>query len=228
MSSNKEYLKKARYFVEKKKAQEELLKAQLIEVSAEIEGKRILVADYTKARWLFSEAAKLTQEKIKGYLQETITMCIRSVYLSRPFNFLADFEFKRNKSECLLRVQDGEKEPYIPKTQMGGGTCDVISLGLRPAMWKLEEPRSTNTIFLDEPLKFLGKGELLMRAGSLLREISRRFNIQFIINTHEPELAEIGDRSWFITHDGTRSIVSQKGKEEKEEAVSPIRIRRRK
>lgn len=228
MSSN-DYLKKARTFVEKKKAQEELLKRQFGEIGVEISSKKEQVGDLIKARWLFSEAARLTQEKVKGYLEETITMCIRSLYTNRPFRFLADFNFKRNKSECLLRVQDGEKEPYVPKESMGGGVCDIISIGLRPTMWKLENPRSINTIFLDEPFKFVGKGEMLLKAGKLLREISRRFNIQFIINTHEPELSEIADRSWFIIHDGERSLVDRKGGGKEQEAeASPVRIRKRK
>jgi hypothetical protein len=227
LSNDVAFLLKTRSFLQKQKAQKELLERQFSESCKVIEARKAEIENLTKARWLFSEAAKMTQERVKGYIEEVITMCIQSVFVDRPFRFLVDFNFKRNKSECTLKVQEGDKEPYTPKDQMGGGIIDVISIGLRTAMWGLENPKSNNAIFLDEPMKFVGKGEMLFRAGQMLREISHKLGIQLIINTHEPELAEIGDRSWFVSHDGVLSHIEQVGKEKEEARVSPIRTRKK-
>ena len=136
-------------------------------------------------------------------------MAIKSIF-DRPFQFKVDFDLKRNKSECFLRIQEGEdEEPFVPKDELGGGMLDTISFALRIVLWSLQSPRSSNTILLDEPFKFVGQDELLDRAGQMLKEISNRMEIQFIITTHQPKLTEIADKAWKVTHDGKHSIVTQ-------------------
>jgi chromosome segregation ATPase len=50
---------------------------------------------------------------------------------------------------------------------------------------------------------------MLDRAGSMLKEISQRMNIQFIITTHQPKLTDIADKAWKVEHNGQHSTVTQ-------------------
>ena len=158
-----------------------------------------------KARWVLSEVARLTQERFKEKVESLATMAIRAVF-DRPFDFVLEFERKRNKLECRPVVKEGDAE-YVPKDDMGGGIIDVLSFALRVVLWSMQRPRSRNTIILDEPMKYVGKGELLDRAGRMLREVSRGLGLQLILVTHEPQLIEIADRAYSVKHDGKRSVV---------------------
>ena len=159
-----------------------------------------------KARWILTEVSTLTQKRFKERVEALVTMAIKSVF-DRPFQFLLEFERKRNKMECRPEIKelvDGKQRTFDPSEDMGGGIVDIISFALRIVLWNLEKPRSRNVIILDEPMKNLGK--MVSLAGQVLREISHKLNFQLIIITHEDELIEIADRAYNISHDGNKSI----------------------
>ncbi|KKK86498.1 hypothetical protein LCGC14_2762610, partial [marine sediment metagenome] len=54
-------------------------------------------------------------------------------------------------------------------------------------------PKSRNVILLDEPLKNLSQN-MQDKASMMLKELSNRLGIQFIIVTHEDTLTEYADR----------------------------------
>jgi len=216
-----------RRIVDRRKIERSILLCDISASEAKIIQLKEVMERKIKARWVLSEVARITQERFTGYVENLVTLAIQSVF-DRPLKLLVKFEIKRNNSECLLLVQDGDKEPYVPKDEMGGGLLDVISFALRVVLWSLEQPRSRNVLLLDEPMKFVGHGEMQQKAGDMLRDISHRLGIQLIILTHEPELMAIADRSWNVVHDGTMSHVSQVGAEEKKPTKSAARIKRRK
>jgi len=195
--------------VQDKLAERLVFKNQLIDFTKQIEQAKDLNENQIKARHIIADVAKLTQTKFTSYVEQLVTLAIKSIF-DRPFKFKVDFDLKRNKSECFLRIQEGEdEEPFVPKDELGGGMLDAISFALRIVLWSLQNPRSCNTLLLDEPFKFVGQDEMLDRAGSMLKEISQRMNIQFIITTHQPKLTDIADAAWKVTHDGTHSVVTQ-------------------
>uniref|UniRef100_A0A6M3MA13 Uncharacterized protein n=1 Tax=viral metagenome TaxID=1070528 RepID=A0A6M3MA13_9ZZZZ len=209
--------------VDKKKARKELLEQQFLSREEEIGDKKAQAEKVTKARWVLSEVARLTQEKFKGYVESLVTMAIRSIF-DRPYEFLVDFEIKRNKSECYLRVREGDWEPYVPKDEQGGGIIDVISFALRVVLWSLQKPRSRNVIILDEPMKNMG--DLIFLGGQMLREISHRLGFQLLIVTHEKELVNIADRAWEVRHNGESSEVKLLGGEDIQKTI-PIKEKRK-
>ena len=179
--------------------------------------------NHNKARWVLTEVAKATQERFKERVESLTTMAIQSVF-DRPFKFILEFERKRNKLECRPIVMEGDNE-HVPKDDMGGGIIDVISFALRVVLWSLQQPKSRNTLILDEPMKYVGKGDLLDRAGVMLREISHKLGIQLILVTHEPLLAEIADVAYSVEHKNGKSVVSLiKG----EVSKPKLRLKRRK
>jgi len=159
-----------------------------------------------KAKYILNEVAKITQENFRAYIEEMVSLALKIVF-DRDFKFIMEIEIKRGRSECKLMVKEGDGEPFIPKEEMGGGLVDLISIVLRMVMWSLEQPRSDNVFILDEPLKFLGHGELLDKALSVIRNIAKRMNIQLIMVSHEPELIKLADRAWLVSHKAGKSLV---------------------
>lgn len=197
-----------RELLETKKSEKVLLTKQLVTKKELAISKGQHIENLLKARWTLTEVSRITQQQFAACVQNMVTMAVQAVY-GVPFKFLVNFEIKRNKAECQLLVQEGDKEPFVPKDEMGGGLLDVISFALRVVLWSLERPRSNNVLLLDEPLKFLGKGELLNKAAIMLRDVSHKLGLQIIINTHEPELLEVADRGWLVSHDGVKSNIEE-------------------
>jgi ABC-type lipoprotein export system ATPase subunit len=74
-------------------------------------------------------------------------------------------------------------------------------------LWSLENPKSRNVIIMDEPFRFSGR--LITKAVTMVKELSDKLGIQFIINTHSDELIDIADRSWQVLNIKGQSIVEQ-------------------
>lgn len=203
-------VQKYREWLEVQKVERDQLERQIRDTEASMEDGKRRAAELVKARWVLSEVSRLTQNRFKRYVEDLVTMAIRSV-LDQPLRFVVDFEVKRNKPECLLRVRDGDSEPYVPKDEQGGLVVNLIGFALTVVLLSLQRPRSRKVIILDEPLPFSGKGEPLRRIGAMLREVSHGLGFQLLIVTHEPELAEMADRAWEVTHDGVCSEVRQLG-----------------
>lgn len=189
------------------KARHKFLKESLDNTLNEISAKKKEVDAKIKARWVLTEVATLTQKRFKEKVETLVTMAIKSVF-DRPFQFVLNFERKRNKMECRPEIKElvnGKYRVYDPSEDMGGGIVDIISFALRIVLWSLENPRSRDVIILDEPMKNLGK--LVTLAGQILREISHKLNFQLIIVTHEDALIEVADRAYYVSHDGNMSHV---------------------
>jgi len=209
---------------EKLKNVRQVYQNQLHEKEKEKESLRKKSEDFSKARWILTKVAEMTQLRFKEKVESLVTMAIQSVF-DRDFKFVLVFEQKRNKFECRPVVMENEVE-YTPKDDMGGGIIDVISFALRVVLWNLQKPKSRNILILDEPMKYVGKGELLERAGMMLREISHKLGIQLVLVTHEPQLAEIADMAYSVTHRSGKSQVELiKGTIEK--PVSKIKRRKK-
>lgn len=160
------------------------------------------------AKTVLSEVALLTQQKFETYVNTMVTYCIRSVYTNRDYKFIAKFEENKGRSECSLLVQDGNNDPIHPKDEDGGGLCDLISFALRVILWSLQRPHSRNTILQDEPFKFLGTGALLERAVDVVKHVLKELELQLIVNTHLPKLADMADKAWLVQHNGTYATVN--------------------
>jgi hypothetical protein len=191
------------------KARHKLLKGDLDGKLEKIITEKERVGHMVKARWVLTEVATATQRRFKEKVETLVTMAIRSVF-DRPFQFLLEFERKRNKMECRPEIKelvDGKFRTFDPSEDMGGGIVDIISFALRIVLLSISVPHSRNTIILDEPMKNLGK--LITLGGQVIKEISHKLGIQIILVTHDDSLMEIGDKSFFVTHDGNKSSVRE-------------------
>jgi DNA repair exonuclease SbcCD ATPase subunit len=160
------------------------------------------------ARDKISEIGVVVQERIKGYVEEVMTEGLREV-LGSSFSFKIDFQVNRNKPEVFLYVcKDGEE--YSPAgDELGGGVLDITSFLFRLVIDALSNRSRNKAVFiLDEPFKFLGK-EHFGGISKLLLRLVKDLNIQFIMVTHEEELAELADKCWVCYQVNGESIVEE-------------------
>ena len=144
-----------------------------------------------KAKIIIQQVARETQEQLEYHISDMVSMNLETIF-DEDYNFGIEFVVKNNRTVCELFYKvNGEK--INPLDEDAGGGVDVTSFALRIALWTLQNPRSINTIILDEPFKFLSK-DLLPRGCELLTELSKKLNMQFIIITHLTELEDTADR----------------------------------
>lgn len=160
-------------------------------VEERIHAGKINLRNHEKAREIIREAGLKTQELLSYHISEITSLALESVF-DDPYSLQVEFVHKRNKTECdLYFVRDGFR--VDPMTESGGGAVDIASFALRIASWSMMNPKLRNTIILDEPLKNLSK-DLQEKGSLMIKEVSKKLGIQFIIITHEEMLTMYADR----------------------------------
>lgn len=139
------------------------------------------------------EAQKITQVVAETIQQEAhnqiagvVSQCLSSVF-DDPYEFKINFERARGKTEAnLVFIRDGEE--INPIDSSGGGVIDVAAFALRISCLMLTRPQRRRVVVLDEPFRFVSQ-EYRPRVRTMLIELSKDLNIQFIMITHIKELA---------------------------------------
>ncbi len=158
-----------------------------------------------KARAIVSEAGKFTQTYLKDYIEEMVSTALQAVF-EEDYKFVIEFEIKRNQVECKLKIKINEQEMDF-KDCVGGGIIDVTSFALRIVLWSIQNPKTDNVIILDEPFHFIhGKLENAMK---MLKDLSKKLNIQFIIVSQLEELSEGAEKIFSVKHNGKFSEVKE-------------------
>lgn len=160
-----------------------------------------------KARIIVAEAGKYTQTYLKDYIEGMVTTALQAVF-EEDYQFIIDFDIKRNRPEAKISLKIRGEE-VDPCNSVGGGVLDVASFALRVVLWSIQNPRSSNTIVLDESFKFLHGN--LENASQLLKKLSKDLGLQFIIVTQLDELSQYADKTFVVKHNGKFSEVLELG-----------------
>lgn len=151
--------------------------------------------NHEQAREVIKETGLKTQQALAFHISDITSLALQAVF-PEPYDLVVDFVQRRNKTECDLWFErDGEK--LSPMDASGGGAVDVAAFALRVASWSMQHPRSRATIILDEPMRFLST-DLQPKASEMLKQLSEKLGLQFIIITHEEELADEADKVFEI------------------------------
>lgn len=177
-------------------------------IQRKVEDKEEELAATEMARAIFIKAEEISKTQVVDRLVPPITAMLRSIY-GRPFEFILDFKPKKNGFMIIPKIMEGSFTYHNPIRQLGGGVMDVVSFALQVLMWKIDMRNDTMPIFImDEPFKFLGRGELAQRGAKAIHEMTRM--AQFIIVTHMDEFFAEADASWEVTHNGIYSTVEER------------------
>ena len=146
---------------------------------------------HEQAREVIREVGLKTQQQLQIHIADITSSALEAIF-ENPYKLVAEFVQRRNKTECdLFFERDGNR--VDPLSASGVGAVDVASFALRVASWSMQCPQSRPTLILDEPLKFLSDN-YQEKASIMLKEISQKLGIQFIIVTHEPILTACADK----------------------------------
>jgi len=158
--------------------------------------------------WLLTEAAILTQQRLKAAYEHTITAALNAVF-DRPHHFELVFDRRGNRLDCQALVRTDGGMLLDPKSEKGGSVVDIISFVARVAEWVLGGRRSRPIFFLDEPFKNLGTSSgRLENAIKVMHDLADAFELQLIIITHLDQLAVLADSHHVMQHNGDYTTVT--------------------
>lgn len=174
---------------------------QLIkEISIETKSLKIGQGKYLKheqALIILKDVGLKTQQELQYHIADICSLALASVF-DNPYEVSIEFLERRDTTECdITFLRDGEQ--IDPLDSSGGGAADVASFALRIASWSLKHPHDRATIILDEPFRFLS-AKFQNKAAAMLKEVSDKMGLQFIIVTHEQVLASFADRIFEVLY----------------------------
>lgn len=186
-----------RNLLNEKKAARDLLAIQEADLSKKSKEYTDQIKSLTEARQVMNDVQLATQVTIKDFIEEIVSLGLKTVFGDK-YGFSIQYEVKRNKSEAQLFItKDGEK--FDAGDSCGGGVIDVAAFGLRVALFALADPKPEGVLLLDEPGKWVSKGDLVQKFGLMLKEVSKMMGMQIIMVSHDPALIDTADRAFRIT-----------------------------
>lgn len=189
-------LKQIRNIFEQEKGKSKLLNNQINELKVGLKNLKREIKVCKKAGVIIRTVAQETQKLIESNISEIVTLALRSVF-SNPYTFHLKFIQKRNKTECNFFFERN-KYKINPLLEAGGGVIDVASFALRVAIWVLLKPKYRNVLIFDEPFKNINDKtrETHRRIAKIVKMLSDKLELQFIIITMIPELEEVADKTF--------------------------------
>lgn len=189
-------IKTIRKKLEQQKGQRQILLQQIARYQKEITELTEKRDNLEHARELIREAGLRTQQQLQYHISDITSLALSAVF-EDPYELKVDFVQRRNKTECdLIFVRDGKE--IDPLEASGYGAVDVASFALRVASWSMQQPRTRNVIILDEPMRFLSE-DRQPYAGKMVKELSERLGLQFIIVTHEEVFSQYADKVFQVS-----------------------------
>lgn len=173
------------------------LRAELQQAKADADRLATDQQELARSLEIIQVTAKLTQQELEVHVSELSSLALEAIFPD-PYKLSLSFELRRNRSEADLLLVDGDENSVSPMDAVGGGVVDVAALALRISLWSLKQPRPISTLVMDEPCRFVSR-DLQGRASTMIREVSKRLSLQFIIVTHEENLTEAADRVFRVS-----------------------------
>lgn len=166
----------------------EFYKELLADTRANLDVAEQAYRDALKAREVINIVAKDTEQQLEMRITNIVTMALAAVFPD-PYEFKLVFNERRNQTEAdLLLVRNGEE--LSPVDGAGGGVLDVVSFALRIAVLLMSGYR--RVIILDEPFRHLS-ADLQSKASEMMKMLSDKLGIQFIMVSHEDGIIDCAD-----------------------------------
>lgn len=192
--------------VKEKEADRKALLRSRGQIQQQIEGLQEELLHISTAKDIILQAASVTQKTLSFHFSNVVTNALAAVF-EDPYEFKADFVERRNVTECDLSFVKNDLSRN-PLNSCGYGAADIAALASRVAYWKLED-NSRNTLILDEPTRNLSR-DLQPLASLMIKKLSELLNLQFIIVTHNEDLALNADKVFYVEKD-VYSTVQEEG-----------------
>jgi len=177
--------------IEQQKGKRDLIKLSIDNRNVKIKELKKHQRWTEKALLIVQEVAQKTQQQLQYHLSGLATRCLETVF-DDPYELRVEFIQQRNKTEAEIKLIKGNQEAF----KTGFGVRDIISFGLRAALWSIKQPKVRNVLLLDEPFRHLKDPTKKMqnRARTIMKELSKQLNLQIIIIDHDPAITEGADK----------------------------------
>lgn len=163
-----------------------------------------VLEDLEEVRSIFQKASQITQKQLSNKVSTIVSSALAAVF-EDPYKFVVEFVSRRGTTECDLMFEKNGKRKD-PLSSCGYGAADIASLSLRVAYWKLDG-EARNTLALDEPTRNLD-AEKQKLASMMIKNLSKMGEgLQFLIVTHNKDLAESADRQFRVVKENDVSHV---------------------
>jgi len=182
--------------LEQQKGQKQQIENSILALKQSLIEIRRNLNRHEQAREIVRTVGLETQRQLQYNISDITSLALEAVFPD-PYELKVEFVERRNKTECDLKFVRGDME-IDPLTASGVGAIDVAAFALRIASWSMARPRTQNVIILDEPFRFLSEN-YQDQASQMLKELSTKLGIQFIIVTHEMTLASYADRTFEVS-----------------------------
>jgi len=150
------------------------------------------LSNIEKAQVFLQKVAQTTQEQLKIHVEDIVQLALDALFPDK-YLFQIQFTIAYGKTTAELNFISKQSGYAIdPMIASGGGVVDVCSFALRLACWTLSKDID-KVIILDEPFKHLSVS-LRENACIMIKDLSEKLNVQFIIVTHMEELMECADK----------------------------------
>lgn len=196
--------------LERVKGERDILQRQLISVKKDQEYESKELEFIAEAQQILQQTATQTQNRLSFHISEFITSALKSIWGENAYKYELRFVEKRNRTEVemVLKTQDGEVSlDNLNNIRSGGGVLDIVALALRIALWSLQ-PNKQSMMILDQPLSNLDMNHL-PKAGQLIDELSNKLEMQFVMINHNPALADIADKTFYVEKVDNKSTVKE-------------------
>ena len=152
-----------------------------------------LLGDVNK---LLQQCNVTSRDYVKEEVEKLTTQALQSIFEDPKLSFTINFVSKRNQIEAEFLLSRGQGSNDDILYAYGGGVVDVVSISLRIILSQLLQLKGP--LILDEPGKNIS-AQFIENFGRFLDEVSRAFNRQIILVTHNERLAAFATNRITVT-----------------------------
>jgi DNA repair exonuclease SbcCD ATPase subunit len=184
-----------------------LRKMNLTKLSEMVEKEKLLIdekATITDAQVFCQNVAKETQDALKIHIEDLVNLFLGALF-GDMYEFRLNYVPERGKTTAHLDLyEDGQEVEVLDG--VGGGVSDVLSTALRISLLLISN--GNKVLVLDEIGKHISQN-LRPAFYEILQRISRDFNIQVIMVTHDEQCIAMADKVFTVTkNEGVSSVGS--------------------
>lgn len=179
-------------------------------VKSDVDALQVKVDDAVRNDEVMREAILLlgtvsdnARGSVKSSFEKIVTEALQFITQSTDYEFVIQENKNGSKPAYEFYIKttvDGVESLQNPIEANGGGFIDIISVAAKYAYLELfNAPRIMNSsVILDEPGKMIDE-QRSIKFAEYLKELGSSYNKQTIMITHNPTLATIADKTYYVT-----------------------------
>ncbi|MCX7695843.1 MAG: ATPase [Caloramator sp.] len=163
-----------------------------------------------ESKRLLQNVSEYARNQSKQQIEYIVTNCLQYIFNSN-IEFKIELNEKANRNEAdffvITPLENGQSVTTRPEVSRGGGVVDIVSLALRIALLEAHNPKINGPLILDEPAKHVSE-DYVINVAEFLKQVSKMFNRQIIMVTHNTHLLESADKKYRVELIDTVSSVT--------------------